>query len=426
MTCSRRNRSASAWGSSRVLMIGTAAGGGRRHPLPDVLGPLRQAEHRATRRLQHLAGAGEDLAAHEERDEDLGVVGEVVAAARQVVLVAPVGIARRVGVVLEQVDDAPDALLAQARLGAGDEMVEDPLPRLVVGHEVGDRVALGRGVLGVAADVEIEPGAVLEEHVRRPSPADDTPEQVPGHLVGRQAALAAQRTGDAVLVLEPEDPPVHVTHGSAGCAWRRPPPGRSGRRSVPFAGGDAADGPPDDGRVDVRGTRGHGPPRGRGHPHPVARRRRGALSLARAGRGARRGGPGRRGPRAHARRPGRGALRRRGGRRGLEPTSADRRPSSRPGTEAHSERSGPAVASGASVPDPPRPATPAEPRARGCLRPPLRSSASSSWPSRRKARRPLPRASTATSRSSGSRVRSGPASAATVARRAASRAQPSW
>ena len=44
-----------------------------------MLGPLAEAEHRAPGRLEDLAGAGVDLAAHEERDQDLGVVGEVVA-----------------------------------------------------------------------------------------------------------------------------------------------------------------------------------------------------------------------------------------------------------------------------------------------------------------------------------------------------------
>ena len=136
-------------------------------------------------------------------------MGEVVAPAGQVVLVAAVGVAGRVGVVLEQVDDASDALLAQPGLGPGDEVVEDPLPRLVVGDEIGDRVALGRGVLGVAADVEVEAGAVLQEHVRGAAPADHPAEQVAGHLVGAEPTLAAQRAGDAVLVLEPEDAFVH-------------------------------------------------------------------------------------------------------------------------------------------------------------------------------------------------------------------------
>ena len=138
-----------------------AAGGGRRHALPDVLGPLGDAVDRAPGRLQHLAGAGVDLAADEERDQHLGVVGEVVAPAGEVVLVAAVAVAGRVGVVLEQVDDAADALLPQPLLGRRQQLLEDPLAGLVVHDEVVDRVALGRGVLGVGADVEVQAGAVL-------------------------------------------------------------------------------------------------------------------------------------------------------------------------------------------------------------------------------------------------------------------------
>ena len=59
-----------------------AAGGRRRHPFPDVLGALRKAEHRSACGLQDLARSGVDLPAHEERDQHLGVVGEVVAPAR--------------------------------------------------------------------------------------------------------------------------------------------------------------------------------------------------------------------------------------------------------------------------------------------------------------------------------------------------------
>ena len=134
---------------------------------------------------------------------------EVAVALDEVVLVAAVGVAGGVGVVLEEEHLAADALLAQALLGAPHEPLEDALPRLVVHDEVGDRVALGRRVLGVAADVEVQPGAVLEEHVARPAPRDDPAEEVAGDLVGAQPALAAQRAGDAVLVLEPEDAPFH-------------------------------------------------------------------------------------------------------------------------------------------------------------------------------------------------------------------------
>ena len=102
---------------------------------------------------------------------------------------APVGVPRRVGVVLEEVDLAPDALLPQTLLGAPHQALEDALPRLVVHDEVVDGVALGGGVLGVTADVEVEPGAVLEEDVARTPPRHHPTEQVAGDLVGAQAPL---------------------------------------------------------------------------------------------------------------------------------------------------------------------------------------------------------------------------------------------
>ena len=189
----------------------SAPRGGRRHALPDVLGALGDRVGRTAGGLQHLAGAGVDLAADEERDQHLGVVAEVVVTVGAVVLVAAVGVAGRVGVVLEQVDRAADRLLGEALLGRLDELLEDPLPRLVVHDEVVQRVALGRRVLGVRADVEVQPGAVLQEHVRAASPRHHAAEQVAGDLVGAQPALAPQRARDAVFVLEAVDATLHQT-----------------------------------------------------------------------------------------------------------------------------------------------------------------------------------------------------------------------
>ena len=118
ITWSRRKRSASACGSSRVLMIGRDRVVALRDALPDVLGPLRDAVHRAPGGLQHLARAGVDLPGDEERDQDVGELAEVAVALDEVVLVAAVRVAGGVGVVLEQVHLAPDALLAQPLLGA--------------------------------------------------------------------------------------------------------------------------------------------------------------------------------------------------------------------------------------------------------------------------------------------------------------------
>ena len=90
-----------------------------------------------------------------------------------------------------------------------EQLLEDPLPRLVVHDEVVDRVALGRGVLGVGSDVEVQTRPVGQEHVAAAPPGDDPPEEVTSHLVGAQTPLSAKRARHAVLVLESEDPALH-------------------------------------------------------------------------------------------------------------------------------------------------------------------------------------------------------------------------
>jgi hypothetical protein len=115
--------------------------------------------------VQDLPRSREHLAGDEERDQDLGHPGELPLPGHQVVLVATVRVPRRVGVVLEQEHVPGDALLVQADLGSPQEGLEDTLPRLVVGHQVEDRIALRRGVLGMGANVEVQAGAVLQEHV---------------------------------------------------------------------------------------------------------------------------------------------------------------------------------------------------------------------------------------------------------------------
>ena len=73
---------------------------------------------------------------------------------------APKRVARGVKVVLEQVDASAHALGGQARVGLRGHRCAQALARAVVGHEVGDRAAFGSRVLGMGADVEVEPGTV--------------------------------------------------------------------------------------------------------------------------------------------------------------------------------------------------------------------------------------------------------------------------
>ena len=165
-------------------------------------------------------------------------------AADQVVLVAAVGVARGVGVVLEQVDLAVDALLGQPPLGVDHQALEDPLPRTVVDDQLAQVVALPRRVLGVAADVQVQPRPVAQEHVRAAPPGDDPAEQVPRHLVGAQPPLSAERAGDAVLGLDAVDaPPERINHRRARAAVAADPPERPAR-PVPLqhATSEAVDG----------------------------------------------------------------------------------------------------------------------------------------------------------------------------------------
>ena len=90
------------------------------------------------------------------------------------------------------------------------EVVDDPLPCLVVDDEFSDVIALGRRVLGVEPGVEVEARAVLEEDVRVVGTRDDFLEEVPRDVVGRHATLAVQGAGETVLVLKAEDPALHL------------------------------------------------------------------------------------------------------------------------------------------------------------------------------------------------------------------------
>ena len=82
-------------------------------------------------------------------------------------------------------------------------------PALSWMHQIGDVVALRGGVLGMEAGVEVEARPVLQEDVGVAGARDDLLEEVSRDVVGRQAALAVQGAGQAVLVLEAEDPALH-------------------------------------------------------------------------------------------------------------------------------------------------------------------------------------------------------------------------
>ena len=210
----------------------TRAGGGAADALPDVVGPLTHRIDRTVAQLHDFACATGDLAADQERDQVVGDALEVTGARHQVVLVAAVGVAGGVGVVLEDVDVPDDLVGRHPLLGVDGEVDQDALPGLVLDDRLADVVALGCGVLGVAADVEVEPRAVAEEHIARAAPRHDAAEQVARHLVRRQPPGAAGGARHAVLGLDAKDAPLHVTTlcSAAAPTRHRPRPEPRSRR----------------------------------------------------------------------------------------------------------------------------------------------------------------------------------------------------
>src|SRR5438270_55065 len=105
-----------------------------------------------------------------------------------------------------------------------------------------DVVALGGGVLRVEPGVQVQAGAVLQEHVGVAGARDDFLEQVPRDVVGRESTLTVQRAGEAVLVLEAEDPALHampsVARTTSPCpgVGSAPPAGCGGTCGAPCCG----------------------------------------------------------------------------------------------------------------------------------------------------------------------------------------------
>ena len=186
------------------------AGGRAGYALPDVFGALRQAEGGRLGGLQHLSGAADQLPGNQERQQYIGDPGELPGADDQVILVAAVRIAGRVGVVLEQIDVAADALVGQPLLGVDQQVLEHPLAGPVMGDQLHQVVALGGGVLGVAAHIEVQPRAVAQENVRTAAPGHHPAEQVARDLVRGQPPVPVERAGHTEFRLDSHDSSLHV------------------------------------------------------------------------------------------------------------------------------------------------------------------------------------------------------------------------
>ncbi len=123
---------------------------------------------------------------------------------------AAVAVPDEVGVVLEDRELPGDALLADLLLGVVLEVLQDPLAGLVVDDQLARRGALGRGVLGVAAGVLVEAGAVLEEDVQEVLGGDQLLEEEADRLLHREGLPPLGGEDDPVLGLDSEDPLLQI------------------------------------------------------------------------------------------------------------------------------------------------------------------------------------------------------------------------
>ena len=88
-----------------------ATGGGAADAFPDVLGSLRNRKHWAACGLQDVSSAGKYLPRHKERQQSCAVIRQIIGTRGEKVFVTAVAIARRVGVVFEQIDRAANTFV---------------------------------------------------------------------------------------------------------------------------------------------------------------------------------------------------------------------------------------------------------------------------------------------------------------------------
>ena len=175
----------------------------------NVLCPLGQAELGLAGQLQYLARASEYLPGDKERDQLFGDFPKVHVPAHQKILVTAVGVAERIGVVLEDIDLTGEAFFAQAFLGGRQARFEQALTRLVVDHQIFDVVTLRGGIFGMTPGVLVEPSTVHQEGVRRPAIGDEAFEDIAENFFDRQIDPPVRREDQAVFVLKAEDARLH-------------------------------------------------------------------------------------------------------------------------------------------------------------------------------------------------------------------------
>ena len=120
---------------------------------------------------------------------------------------APVGIAERVRIVLKNVDFPGQTFFPQSFFSCRQAGFKQSLTGFIVDDEIENVVALGGGILRMAAGVLIKPSTIDEEGIGGPAVWNETFKNIPQHLLHRQIDASVRRKNETVLILQTEDSP---------------------------------------------------------------------------------------------------------------------------------------------------------------------------------------------------------------------------
>ncbi len=172
----------------------------------NVLRPLRDEVLWFAGYFQDLSCSAIDLPRDKEGNELLRDFPKIYVAAHEEVFMAPVGIAERIRIVLENVDFPGQTFFPQSFFSSRQTGLKQPLTGFIVDDEIENVVALGGGILRMAAGVLVKPSAVYQKGVGGPAVWNETFKNIPQHLLHRQIDSSVRRKNETVLILQTEDP----------------------------------------------------------------------------------------------------------------------------------------------------------------------------------------------------------------------------
>ena len=147
-----------------------------------MLRPLRNVIHRAPPSAKYFTGPRKNLSRHQERDELFSHVVEIGAAVRQIIFVAAVRVADKIGIVFEDRQLTLKTFLMHLVLRIIEQVFQNPLTGLVVDHHIHGAGALGRGVLRMTARVEIKARSIFQKDIEKTFGGNELLKQIAHHL----------------------------------------------------------------------------------------------------------------------------------------------------------------------------------------------------------------------------------------------------